>query len=88
MRMGSKMKRLLGTLLAAMPLLVPAGADAAGRNPVDPSIMQPALNPTFSWTLLANRRQRPPSKRGAARRRRCSHGSAMRRRDDLLDGDG
>jgi hypothetical protein len=25
-------------------------ADATGRAPVDPSIMQPALNPTFTWT--------------------------------------
>jgi hypothetical protein len=26
-----------------------AAAGAAGRTPVDPSIMQPALNPTFTW---------------------------------------
>ena len=45
------MRRLLLTLLATMVLLVPAAAaSAAGRTPVDPSIMQPALNPAFTWT--------------------------------------
>ena len=36
-------------ILAAM-LGLPATAGAAGRTPVDPSIMQPALNPTFTWS--------------------------------------
>jgi hypothetical protein len=45
------MRRLLLALLATIPLLVPAAAaGATGRTPVDPSIMQPALNPTFTWT--------------------------------------
>ena len=45
------MKRLPLILLAALALLAPAAAAfAAGRTAVDPSIMQPALNPTFTWT--------------------------------------
>lgn len=37
--------------MVALSVLVPAAAaGAAGRSPVDPSIMQPALNPTFTWT--------------------------------------
>jgi hypothetical protein len=45
------MRRLLLTALATIPLLVPAGAAlAAGRTAVDPSTMQPALNPTFTWS--------------------------------------
>lgn len=45
------MRRLRLMLLATMVLLVPAAAaSAAGRTPVDPSIMQPALNPDFTWT--------------------------------------
>jgi hypothetical protein len=44
-------RRLLLTILAAITLLAPATvAGAAGRTPVDPSITQPALNPTFTWT--------------------------------------
>jgi hypothetical protein len=42
------MKRLLLTFLATIPLAFPAGA--AARTPVDPSIMQPPLNPTFDWS--------------------------------------
>jgi len=45
------MKRLLLTILATIPLLVPTGAaGATGRTPVDPALMQPPLNPTFTWT--------------------------------------
>jgi len=45
------LRRLLLTILAAIPLLAPAtAAGATGRTPVDPSIMRPALNPTFDWT--------------------------------------
>jgi hypothetical protein len=42
------MKRLLLTFLATIPLVLPAAV--AARTPVDPSIMQPPLNPTFDWT--------------------------------------
>jgi hypothetical protein len=43
--------RRLVTAVAAVCLLILAGtpASASGRTPVDPSIMQPALNPTFTW---------------------------------------
>jgi hypothetical protein len=43
--------RRLATAVAAVCLLILAGtpASASGRTPVDPSIMQPALNPTFTW---------------------------------------
>lgn len=44
------MKRLLLTFLATIPLLAPAGAAAAARTPVDPAIMQPPLNPTYTWS--------------------------------------
>ena len=46
------MRRLsyLFVLVLAAMLALPATAGAAGRTPVDPSIMQPALNPAFTWT--------------------------------------
>ena len=45
------MRRLLLAPLTIVILLVSAAAaDAIGRTSVDPSIMQPALNPTFTWT--------------------------------------
>jgi hypothetical protein len=47
------MRRLcyLSALIVITVLGPPATAfAAAGRTPVDPSIMQPALNPTFTWT--------------------------------------
>ena len=41
----------LATAVATVSLLILAGtpASASARTPVDPSIMQPALNPTFTW---------------------------------------
>ena len=46
------MRRLsyLFVLVLAAMLALPATVGAAGRTPVDPSIMQPALNPAFTWT--------------------------------------
>ena len=46
-----KSLRRLVTAVAAISLLMLAGtpASASERTPVDPSIMQPALNPTFTW---------------------------------------
>ena len=46
------MRRLsyLFVLVLAAMLALPATAGAAGRTPVDPSIMQPALKPAFTWT--------------------------------------
>ena len=43
--------RRLVTAVAAVCVLMLAGtaASASERTPVDPSIMQPALNPTFTW---------------------------------------
>ena len=43
--------RRLVTAIATVSLLILAGtpAGASERTPVDPSIMQPALNPTFTW---------------------------------------
>ena len=45
------LRRLVTAVVAAVALLMLAGnpASASGRTPVDPSIMQPALNPTFTW---------------------------------------
>jgi hypothetical protein len=44
------MKRALVTLSAAIAVLAtPGAAGADGRSPVDPSIMQPPLNPTYDW---------------------------------------
>lgn len=46
------MRRLsyLFVLVLAAMLALPATVGAAGRTPADPSIMQPALNPAFTWT--------------------------------------
>jgi hypothetical protein len=46
-----KSLRRLVTAVATISLLMLAGAPASAseRTPVDPSIMQPALNPTFTW---------------------------------------
>src|SRR5215510_7277285 len=48
---GATLLRRLVTAVAAVALLTLAGtpASASGRTPVDPSSMQPALNPTFTW---------------------------------------
>jgi hypothetical protein len=50
---GATFLRRLVTAVAAVAvgLLILAGtpASASGRTPVDPSLMQPALNPTFTW---------------------------------------
>ena len=48
---GVTFLRRLVTAVAAVCVLMLAGtaASASERTPVDPSIMQPALNPTFTW---------------------------------------
>jgi hypothetical protein len=48
---GVTFLRRLVTAVAAVCLLILEGnpASASKRTPVDPSIMQPALNPTFMW---------------------------------------
>jgi len=45
------MKRLCLMLVVTIALtLVSTSAGAAPRTPVDPGMMQPTLNPTFTWT--------------------------------------
>ena len=48
---GVTFLRRLVTAAATVSLLILAGtpASASGRTPVYPSIMQPALNPPFTW---------------------------------------